>query len=93
MLSICPVACSRIAGVSADTLTEEQLYEDARKGFAYFTKKAGEGMDEGGRTAGGQCVDRDEKCSEWAHKEGCMRNFSYMKETCPKSCHVCFADG
>ena len=39
----------------------------------------------------GDCVDGDDRCSEWAALGECKKNAGYMLTTCRKSCQVCKA--
>lgn len=86
MLSECAESC-RIVGVSVGTLTDEQIVEDAIKGYAYVIEGEHDSDD------WDVCEDDDEECADWAEEAECMGNPSYLLEHCEKSCRVCFEPG
>ena len=105
MLGRCADACRDIAGVTAKDLTEEQMYEDAARGYVYYYHILDEEEEEEGGEEGDaekeeeeeeeyECIDYEERCKEWIweHK-GCWHNYEYMEEYCPRSCNVCYTKG
>ncbi|KAL5251359.1 hypothetical protein ACHWQZ_G016904 [Mnemiopsis leidyi] len=35
------------------------------------------------------CVDKDQRCQEWAEGGQCINNYSFMGQNCQKSCNIC----
>ena len=100
MLGRCADACGDIAGVTAKDLTEEQMYEDAAKGYVYYYHVLDEEEEEGEEAEEAdaeeeddeeyECIDYEERCKEWIWEHnGCWHNYEYMEEYCPRSCNVC----
>ena len=81
MLGRCADACRDIAGVTAKDLTEEQMYEDATRGYVYYyhvlddeeeeEEEEGEEGDtdeeeeEEEEEEEYECIDYEERCKEW----------------------------
>lgn len=80
MLANCPDSCHRISGTSVDSLTENDVYQDAIQGFAYFLHV---GQEE-------DCMDHVENCESMAQEGKCMENADFMLKQCPKTCLACF---
>ena len=103
MLSRCADACRDIAGVTAKGLTEEQMYEDAVRGYVYYyhvpdeeeeESEEGDANEEKEEKEEHECIDYEERCEEWIWEhDGCLHNYEYVSEYCPKSCHVCYPKG
>ena len=88
MLDLCPDSCRKVANVSAQTLTDEQVMEDAVRGYAIVYTEEDENMAEE------ECIDGDEEECEKLVEEGkCMTDYDDMAKRCPKGCHICFAQG
>lgn len=79
MLSNCPEACFDV-GVSIDSLSDQNVLDDATRGFAHFVHDGDEEQ---------ECRDHRDDCEELAQEGKCMESNDVFDQ-CMETCLACF---